>query len=74
MPNHILCGDIAGGTKDNLAAVKISKGDIEIVFKEARSTQRHQDFSQVLNDFLEDLNEEENLQVDSACFAVTGHC
>ncbi|MFB6245420.1 MAG: glucokinase [Candidatus Nanohaloarchaea archaeon] len=64
-------GDI-GGTNDDLAAVEVSEQGLEIVFKEDRSTRRHQDFSKVVNDFLEDLREDMEIEVDSACFAVAG--
>lgn len=68
---HYLVGDV-GGTNDDLAAVRVTEGEFEIIFKEDRSTQRHQEFSQVVNEFLEDLYEQEEIEVESACFAVAG--
>lgn len=66
-----IVGDI-GGTNDDLAAVRIYEGDFEIVFRQERSTKRESDFSKTVNNFLDDLKNEKDLKIDSACFAVAG--
>jgi glucokinase len=69
--SHYLVGDV-GGTNDDLAVVRVTKGGIDVLFQEDRSTQRHQEFSHVVNEFLENFENEENVNIDSACLAVAG--